>query len=341
MTGQTHVAGGALFTAAGLQAAIAAGWMHAPAWALAIGIAWGAIAGDLPDIDHPKARVSRSGVAFGLAGRLLGLPTRIVGLFIRGLRVTHRGPTHSLALMALWTTIAAPLYLASAGGLLVVLAWMIDNVAAFSHTGAHLTPQPAIRYLLAHLPVICPYAAVCTALGYLSHLVLDSLTGPIPWGWPFAHRRVSLAPAPLRIRTGSSLETWVVRPALTVAATLAFLEVAGIPLARQALALTVATPLRRRPFGAMSASGSRQTRAGCGSLGPPFLPAARRSSSSYSTSVRARVDRAVEATSAGTREPGTTLFFTGGSLAPPFVAGAGVQHHPFTRASVRCSPDAV
>jgi membrane-bound metal-dependent hydrolase YbcI (DUF457 family) len=310
VTGQTHVAGGALFTAAGLGAAIAAGWMHAPAWALAIGIAWGAIAGDLPDIDHPKARVSRSGVAFSLAGRLLGLPTRIVGLFIRGLRVTHRGPTHSLAFMALWATIAAPLYLASAGGLLVVLAWMIDNVGAVSHTGAHLTPQPAMRFLLAHLPIVYPYAAVCTALGYLSHLVLDSLTGPIPWGWPFAHRRIALTPAPLRIRTDSSLETGVVRPALTVAATLAFLEVAGIP------------------FGAMSASGSRQTRAGCGSLGPPFLPTAHGASSSYSTSVCARVDRAIEATSAGTREPGTTLCFGGGSLAPPFALAAGVWHHP-------------
>ena len=79
VTGQTHVAGGALFTAAGLGAATAAGWMHAPAWALVIGIAWGAIAGDLPDIDHPKARVSRSGVAFGLAGRLLGASRPIVG----------------------------------------------------------------------------------------------------------------------------------------------------------------------------------------------------------------------------------------------------------------------
>ena len=52
---QTHVAGGALFTAVGLGAASAAGWMHAPAWALAIGIAWGALAGKLPDIDHRQA----------------------------------------------------------------------------------------------------------------------------------------------------------------------------------------------------------------------------------------------------------------------------------------------
>ena len=90
---QTHVAGGALFTAVGLGAASAAGWMHAPAWALAIGIARGALAGELPDIDHRQARVSRPGVAFGVAGRLLGTPVRIVGRVIRGLRMSHRGPT--------------------------------------------------------------------------------------------------------------------------------------------------------------------------------------------------------------------------------------------------------
>jgi hypothetical protein len=61
VTSQTHVAGGALFTAAGLGAANAAGWMHTPVWALAVGIAWGAIAAELPRVDHPKARVSRTG----------------------------------------------------------------------------------------------------------------------------------------------------------------------------------------------------------------------------------------------------------------------------------------
>ena len=229
MTSQTHVAGGALFTTAGLGAANAAGWMHAPAWALAIGIAWGAIAGDLPDIDHRKARVSRTGVAFGVAGRLLGIPARIVGVFIRGLRVTHRGPTHSLTFLALWAAIAAPLYVAFGGVLLVALAWVAGKLAAVSHTGPHVNPQSAVRFLLAHLAVVYPYAVLATALGYLSHLVLDSLTGPIPWGWPFAHRRVALAPAALRIRTGSSIETWLVRPAITIAAVLAILEVAGIP----------------------------------------------------------------------------------------------------------------
>jgi membrane-bound metal-dependent hydrolase YbcI (DUF457 family) len=229
VTSQTHVAGGALVTTAGLGAARAAGWMHAPAWALAIGIAWGAIAGELPDIDDRKARVSRTGVAFGVAGRLLGVPARVVGVFIRGLRVTHRGPTHSLTFLALWAAIAAPLYVAFGGVLVVALVWVAGKLAALAHTGGHVTAQSAVRFLRGHLAVVYPYAVLVTALGYLSHLVLDSLTGPIPWGWPFAHRRVALAPAALRIRTGSSIETWLVRPAITIAAVLAILEVAGIP----------------------------------------------------------------------------------------------------------------
>jgi hypothetical protein len=65
--------------------------------------------------------------------------------------------------------------------------------------------------------------------GCLSHLVLDSLTGPIPWGWPFAARRVALVPAALRIRTGARIETWLLRPAITIAAVIAVLEVAGLP----------------------------------------------------------------------------------------------------------------
>ena len=167
-------------------------------------------------------------MAFGVAGRVLGLPARIVGVFVRGLRVTHRGPTHSLTFLALWTAIAAPLYVASGGVVLVALAWVVGKLAAVSHTGAHLNAQSAVWFLLAHLAVVYPYAVAATALGYLSHLVLDSLTGPIPWGWPFAHRRIALAPAALRIRTGSSIETWLVRPAITIAAILMFLEVVGI-----------------------------------------------------------------------------------------------------------------
>jgi len=203
--------------------------MHTPAWALAVATSWGAIAGELADIDHPNARVSRTAVAFGAAGRLLGLPARIVGVFVRGLQIAHRGPTHSLTFLALWAAIAAPLYLASGAAVVIAMAWMVGKLAALSHTTAHLTAQPALGFLSAHLPVVYPYAVAATALGYLSHLVLDSLTAPIPWGWPFAHRRLALAPAALRIRTGSPIETWLLRPALTIAAILVFLDVVGLP----------------------------------------------------------------------------------------------------------------
>jgi membrane-bound metal-dependent hydrolase YbcI (DUF457 family) len=226
---QTHLAGGALFTAAGLGTASAAGWMHPPAWALALGITWGALAGELPDIDHRRARVSRTGVAFGVAGRLLGIPVRIVGMFIRAVQVKHRGPTHSLTCLALWAAIAASLYIACGGGAIVLaLAWAARTLAAIAHTGVPIRP-PTVRWLLAHLAVVYPYAVVTTALGYVSHLVLNALAGPIPWAWPFAARRVALVPAAVRIRAGSGTETWLLRPVITIAAFIAVLQVAGLP----------------------------------------------------------------------------------------------------------------
>jgi hypothetical protein len=39
---------------------------------------------------------------------------------------------------------------------------------------------------------------------------------------------VALTPAALRIRAGFSIETWLIRPAITIAAVLAGLEVAGL-----------------------------------------------------------------------------------------------------------------
>jgi hypothetical protein len=116
----------------------------------------------------------------------------------------------------------------------------------------------------------------------------------------------------------------VVRPALTLAAILAFLEVAGIPLARQALALTVAAPFRRRPFAAAPT--------------PPFRPTPRREPG---TTLRVRGPRVVANGPFGlalagvrgdvyttlgawhhpllvAREFSTTLCWWRGSPAPPF-----------------------
>jgi membrane-bound metal-dependent hydrolase YbcI (DUF457 family) len=60
---------------------------------------------------------------------VLGLSARIVGVFVRGLRVTHRGPTHSLTFLVLWAAIAAPLYVVCGGVVLVALEWVAGKLA--------------------------------------------------------------------------------------------------------------------------------------------------------------------------------------------------------------------
>ncbi len=113
--------------------------------------------------------------------------------------------------------------------MVLALAWAAGKLPAIAHTGTPVRVPAAVAWLLGYLAVVYPYVAVTTALGYVSHLVLDSLTGPIPWGWPFAARRVALVPAALRIRTGSGIETWLLRPAITIAAVIAVLKAAGLP----------------------------------------------------------------------------------------------------------------
>ena len=228
MTSQTHVAGGALFTTAGLGAANAAGWMHTPAWALAIGIAWEPSREIFPTSTIARRVFPGPGWRC-VAGRLLGVPARIVGVLIRGLRVTHRGPTHSLTFLALWAAIAAPLYAAFGGVLLVALAWVAGKLAAVSHTGAHVNPQSAVRFLLAHLAVVYPYAVLATALGYVSHLVLTRSPvrsrggGRSHTGASRSRPRLSGSALPPRSKPGWSGRRF------TIAAVLAILEVAGIP----------------------------------------------------------------------------------------------------------------
>ena len=78
-----------------------------------------------------------------------------IGAFIRALQVKHRGPTHSLACLALWAAIAAPLYMACGGVMVLALAWAARTLAAVAHTGVLIRP-PTVRWLLAHLAVGVP-----------------------------------------------------------------------------------------------------------------------------------------------------------------------------------------
>jgi hypothetical protein len=90
--------------------------------------------------------------------------------------------------------------------LLVALAWLTGKLATLPNE-VHLTAQSAERLLRAHLAIMHPYAGAATALGDLPHLVVDALTGPIPWGGRSHIGGVALAPPALPIRSRSSIET--------------------------------------------------------------------------------------------------------------------------------------
>jgi len=128
MMGRTHLLGG---LAAGAGLALAC-HIHTPEAAGLAGLA--GLSALLPDIDQPGSMITRlipGGKIMSRAGQAAG--------------ITHRGPTHSLLLAAIFTGLF---------WLLVRHAWPVLYVAAF-------------------------------AVGYLSHLALDWLNRKgQPWLWP-------------------------------------------------------------------------------------------------------------------------------------------------------------
>ncbi len=182
MNGHTHILGG---LAAGAIAAPALAFGHVPAFLIAA-----ALAGPLADIDHPGSMYGRwlpfPGVAkvnghiepyrggyfrhdqhsFGHVGRTIPF----AGI------LWHRGPFHSLV----------------AGGMAMVLAFMVAFIATF-HGSAALAGAIALGVFV----------------GYLSHLLLDAfnIMGQ-ELLWPFSRRRYKIGP--LHIPVGSLGETMAV-----------------------------------------------------------------------------------------------------------------------------------
>lgn len=84
-----------------------------PVWGIPIGLAVGAVAGLLPDIDEPNAMLARgSWVPYRLGplarflGVIVSLPFKIAGYFLKGV-LGHRGGTHSLAMSVMFTLLFA------------------------------------------------------------------------------------------------------------------------------------------------------------------------------------------------------------------------------------------
>jgi inner membrane protein len=132
----------------------------------------GALAGMLPDIDHPGSQV----------GRFFPWPSVEVqgkGTFVRtgrkwfgGRVIWHRGETHSVGATAIvmllggWLGFSAAPLLASASGIMAGWAW----------AGSHPLWLGGV-------------VALAVGAGYLSHLVAD-LINPSKqmWAWPFSHK---------------------------------------------------------------------------------------------------------------------------------------------------------
>ena len=152
MTGKTHIA-------VGIASALAMG-IASPVALVAAGV--GALA---PDIDHPGSKISRRVTP----GRL---PRSTIGRFLAGLGLVAAGGL-------VWMPLLVP------GFILIVLAGIPHR--GFIHSPAFAMALAAAAF---HLAGIDGGLVVAFTVGYLSHLLADSLTDHgIPMLWPVSNNR--------------------------------------------------------------------------------------------------------------------------------------------------------
>jgi membrane-bound metal-dependent hydrolase YbcI (DUF457 family) len=248
--GKTHMAFGGLFGAVGVPLANHALGLELSTSEQLSGVAIATVAGLLPDIDHPNSLLTM-GVIPGsrrlrhvgrVAGFLLSIPPRIVGAAVRQV-MNHRGGTHSLLFAFGWAFLAAPAYAVLAIGVGYALGLLAGAAVQLLPVGgaAFLAEIDASAATVAAF-IGDRYALIAVAvfLGYLSHLVSDSMTNvPIPWPWPLRigpnDGRWFLLPQPLRITTGSFVETRMLRPLVTLLAVGASALLIGLPAVQHLL----------------------------------------------------------------------------------------------------------
>jgi membrane-bound metal-dependent hydrolase YbcI (DUF457 family) len=232
MTGKTHMAFGALFTATGLPLANSAFGLHLGTAALVGGVVIGTVAGMLPDIDHPDSLITHGVIpgagTFGTIGKALGwflsIPPRVVGVPARA-TMNHRGGTHSILFMLGWSLLGASVYaLFFAAAAFVLAAIGVPLLAVIGVKGRAFNSALSTASHLATSVVLgnIPLIALSVFLGYLSHLVADSLNNrPVPWPWPLKiinGGRWFLLPPGLRVTTGKKPEVELIRPIVIVLA---------------------------------------------------------------------------------------------------------------------------
>jgi membrane-bound metal-dependent hydrolase YbcI (DUF457 family) len=203
MHGNTHaIFGATLFAAAGPATAAAIGHPLTPVGALAcLGLTlW--VTSLLPDNDSQESYIAKGNIPYiprklgfigKLFGKVLSLPPRIIGYFIRGV-MGHRQGTHSLLFLLIWTFLAVPIYVLAAGGLL----FLLSIPAALVGLPFDITETWYLiwEWSIPNIPII----GVAVAIGYFSHLFSDSLNqAPVPWLWPLNRKGYFFLPPGLRI----------------------------------------------------------------------------------------------------------------------------------------------
>lgn len=257
MMGKTHAAAGALFATALVPPTAHLAGIDIGPVEVAVAAGIGTIAGLLPDIDHPDAMLTKGKVPymeklFGRKGRAfmrilllwLSIPPRIIGVPARAMG-NHRGPTHSILFMLLWTLLAAPLYAIQ----LAICVWLFsipwNILAGILPVIDPISFSAFTQWLISVMPVVVPLVMLSVFWAYFSHLFTDSLTNvPIPWLYPLKKKgkngkkgdyiRFFFLPKPLRVTTDSFTEKMLVRPIILVLC-LYFISVgAVIPIAEKA-----------------------------------------------------------------------------------------------------------
>jgi len=243
MMGVTHFAAGALASAAMVPATSEVLHLGLTPGEFAVGVVIGAIAGLLPDIDHPDSLLTQGklpgGHIFGELGRfaswLLCWPPRIVGVGARG-KMNHRGGTHSVTFMFGWVVLAAPVYALMFGVLAFALSALLQVIGAALGFHNPVNPGAFAHWLWDNLGSIAPLVMASVFWGYFAHLVTDSMTNvPIPWPWPFSKRRLFLLPRGMRVTTGQTVETIFVRPLVIILAVTVFVINIGISFGHEIL----------------------------------------------------------------------------------------------------------
>jgi membrane-bound metal-dependent hydrolase YbcI (DUF457 family) len=201
----------------------------------------------LPDLDHPSSAATRRfSVASWLACHAVRPLSRAVYRATRGPRDTgsgaHRGLTHTAAGAVL---LGLAINLASArwgtpvlvGTLFVCLALAIKGLDSLVPGPPSLVVAAGLTFAVERLVPggtdgTAGWLGTAVTLGMLVHSVGDAVTesgAPLLWPIPIRDRRWYPVGSPraLRFRTGGTVETLVVAPALTVAVLV--LTVAVVP----------------------------------------------------------------------------------------------------------------